>query len=277
MAISFTPAARPPISLETFVDEMRGHDTTTVEGVAACADLFAALNANERLLTDHITHVLAALRDRGADNEYTGQTFVLHREGRYFVRANVWLPADYGSMRAASQSDQFFYGVPHDHNFTFLTAGYFGRGYRTQIFEYGGTRRAYNVGDRAEATFLEETMLPQGKLILFRASTDIHTQYAPDEFSISLNLMTTNPHELSRTQQLFDDGCNYVVSQPVGDEQARRGVFVMAALLGDERTEELLHDLVASEDEGLRKAAEGGLAALRARFGRAVAVSSDRS
>jgi hypothetical protein len=264
MAYSFFPAAQRPIALEEFADELRAYDVNTEAGLAAAADLFAALNANKQLLVDHIVGLLRRLRDDDVINDYTGQTFMLHASDTYYVRANVWLPPTYGPLKALAESDQFFYGSPHDHNFTFMTAGHIGAGYRTTVYEYDGIGTAYNVGDRAKTSFLEDTMLPESKLMIFRASRDIHTQYAPDELSISLNLMTINRTELSRTQRLFDDDCSTVVAHARGDDLSRRSFFAMLPALADGRTEALLQDLLASPDPGLRVSAQDALDVLAA-------------
>lgn len=264
MAHSFAPAAQSPISLEQFTEEMRAFDATTEDGLAAAADLFAALNANKRLLVDHIVGLLRRLRDDDAVNDYTGQTFMLASGPDYFVRANVWLPRPYRPLKALAESDQLFYDVAHDHNFTFMTAGHIGSGYRTTIYEYDGIDSTYNIGDRVDMSFLEDTMLPEGKIMIFRASRDIHVQYAPDEFSVSLNVMTINRTELRRTQNVFEKDCATVAGHPRGDEVGRQSLFAMVPALADARTEELLYDLTLSPDFRLHAHARGALDALAA-------------
>lgn len=262
MAHSFVPAAQASITLEQFADEIRAYDVMTEDGLAAASDLFAALNANKRLLVDHIVELLRHLRDDDLANDYTGQTFLLHSGPDYYIRANAWLPPDYEQLKALSESNQFFYGAPHDHNFTFMTAGYAGAGYRTTVYEYDGIGTAYNVGDRVDTSFLEETTLPEGKVMIFRASRDIHVQWAPDAFSVSLNLMTVNRTELARTQRLFDDDCATVKGHPRGDEASRRQFFGLVPALADGRTEELLHDLLLSPNPGVRANAQCALDAV---------------
>jgi hypothetical protein len=259
MALSIATARHAPISLAEFVDEMRGHDVSTEDGVAAAGELFAALNANKSVLVEHITGLLKQLRDDDQMNEYTGQTFMLHLDPRYFIRANAWLPAAYEPLKPHAESNQFFYGMPHDHNFTFMTAGHYGAGYRTTIYEYDGITKNYGVGERAATTFLEDTMLPEGKIMVFRASRDIHTQYAPDEFSISLNVMTLNPHELERTQRIFADDCETVRTHPRGNDAARNAFFALIPEIADDRTEAILHDLLASEKNEVSRCAREAL------------------
>ena len=62
------------------------------------------------------------------DNQYSAQVVMLHgRSNKFIIRANFW-PALKDSVVRHSGTDPFFYGVPHDHNFSFLTVGYLGPG-----------------------------------------------------------------------------------------------------------------------------------------------------
>src|SRR5262249_50680818 len=96
----------------------------------------------------------------------------------------------------------FSYQIPHDHNFSFLTVGYWGAGYETAIYEYDRSRVSGRAGEPVQLSFLERTTLPRGKVMFYRALTDVHCQEPPEEFSISLNLVLplAEPEE-----QLFFD------------------------------------------------------------------------
>ena len=73
------------------------------------------------------------LRDRhreGPDRSaYGAQSIMLSGpQNGFFLRANIWpSPSDHAFR--ASGAGSFVYGMPHDHNFDFLTLGYFGPGY----------------------------------------------------------------------------------------------------------------------------------------------------
>ena len=70
------------------------------------------------------------------DNQYSAQVVMLHgRSSKFMMRANFW-PALKDSVVRHSGTDPFFYGVPHDHNFSFLTVGYLGPGYWSDYYEY---------------------------------------------------------------------------------------------------------------------------------------------
>lgn len=228
------------------------------ERLCEIADVFAQLNANKRLLIDFINDNLVNWVQSNLRNAYTGQTFLLADYGNYYIRANVWLPRNYAGLPSAASSDQFFYELPHDHNFSFLTAGHIGSGYRTKIYEHDG--EPPGVGEAIDANFLEETQLHEGKLMVYRASRDIHVQYPPDEFSISLNVMTRNRHEFAKPQCILDSDCRTVVRHSTGVDPAKSYFFRTAAFLGDQETLDLLESFVqAGGDTPLTRVARESL------------------
>ncbi|MFN2100180.1 transposase [Altererythrobacter sp. MF3-039] len=120
---------------------------------------------------------------------YGPQSMVLSGVGNgYFLRANIW-PSERDAILAASGSQSFVYGVPHDHNFSFLTVGYFGPGYRSRYYEYDYASVVGNIGEKPELRFIEESALHEGKMQLYRAHLDIHDQIPPESLSVSINVM----------------------------------------------------------------------------------------
>lgn len=246
-------------TLEEFVESVARVEFNGPEDLLRIAEPFAALNANRRLMVDFVNDYLARWNRRDASNQYTGQTFPLYTGARFFICANVWLPSGYAMLPSAAEANQFCYDTAHDHNFSFLTAGYAGPGYRTRIFEYDGIAGPPPIGVPVKTTFLEDTTLETGKLMVYRASRDIHIQYAPEAFSISLNVMTINARELERTQCLFDTACTRVSSYSRGGDVERGYFFNVAALIGDDRTTSLLGDLAEGPAGSMRDCARRAL------------------
>jgi hypothetical protein len=108
--------------------------------------------------------------------------------GEFFLRANIW-PSAHEHMVRASGVGTFAYGLPHDHNFDFLTLGYFGPGYWSDYWEYDYECVAGAVGEPAGLRFVERSRLEPGKLLHYRAHRDVHSQHPPEALSVSLNLM----------------------------------------------------------------------------------------
>lgn len=196
-----------PIAFGDFIaalDESR-FDPADEDSFVAVAPLLKRLGANRRFLAEV---AIAELKDRCARqdeiNGYTPQVLMLHRAGeKYFVRANFW-PAPSDPVFKASGPGPFFYHVPHDHNFSFLTLGYFGPGYWSDYYEYDPAGVTGHPGEKVDLRFVERARLEQGKVMLYRAHRDVHLQLPADEMSISINIMQADPAVNFSDQFRFD-------------------------------------------------------------------------
>jgi hypothetical protein len=138
------------------------------------------------------------------DNQYSAQVVMLHsRSERFIIRANFW-PALKDSVVRHSGTDPFFYGIPHDHNFSFLTVGYLGPGYWSDYYEYDYGEVVGYPGEPVDLTFVEKARLDQGKVMLYRAHKDIHLQLPADSMSVSLNIVETSHSSTFRDQYRFN-------------------------------------------------------------------------
>ena len=107
-------------------------------------------------------------------------------------------------MYRASGGGSFVYELPHDHNFDFLTVGYFGPGYWSDYWEYDYEAVAGAVGEKAGLRFVERSRLEPGKLMHYRAHRDVHSQLPPDALSVSLNVMHAGGAQGCLDQYRFD-------------------------------------------------------------------------
>lgn len=138
------------------------------------------------------------------DNQYSPQVIMLHGSGSNFaIRANFW-PAMGDSVVQSSGTSPFFYGVPHDHNFSFLTVGYVGPGYWSEYYEYDYEDVAGYTGERVDLRFIEKSRLEEGKVMLYRAHRDVHNQLPADQTSISINILGAPGGGQFRDQYRFD-------------------------------------------------------------------------
>ncbi|MFE0800390.1 hypothetical protein [Streptomyces sp. NPDC058812] len=100
--VDVTPAGA--VDLADCLDHLRGClDPAEPDSLLASAPLLYALGAGPLLL--------------GSGPGWT-------------VRADIWSPADRNDAALHS------YELPPDHNFSFLTVGHLGPGYRTEVWEY---------------------------------------------------------------------------------------------------------------------------------------------
>ena len=123
--------------------------------------------------------------------------------GEFYMRANFW-PSKDEHMFRASGGTAFAYELPHDHNFDFLTVGYFGPGYASDYYEYDYEAVAGGIGEKAGLRFIERSQLTPGKLMLYRAHLDVHSQLPPESLSISLNIMHAGGAQGWLDQYRFD-------------------------------------------------------------------------
>ena len=196
-----------PIALADLVQLLNDErfDPADEESFAAAGPWLKRLAANRRFLADI---AVAELKDRCGkqerENRYSSQVIMLHRASeKYFIRANFW-PSPRDSVFKASGTSPFFYGVPHDHNFSFLTVGYLGPGYWSEYYEYDYESVVGLPGEKVDLRFVEKTKLDPGKVMLYRAHKDVHNQLPADEMSVSINIMEASPKLPYLAQYRFD-------------------------------------------------------------------------
>ena len=191
----------------------------------------------KRLLNnrDFLADILIERLKGGGDDIASGygpQAIVLSplRAGS-FVRANIW-PAASDLVLRDSGSKTFAYGVPHDHNFAFLTGGYCGPGYVSDHYEYDYSAACGYRGEEVPLRFTGRSTLGEGAIQFYRPHHDIHCQHPPQSLSVSLNVIHVDPSQAWFDQYRFD---------------LERGQI--AGLLNSNATEILLRTAVASGSE----------------------------
>lgn len=179
-----------------------------------------------------------------ASSNFSQQIIDLGGGTHFRLRANMWVPCR-GDEPADWEKSLFAYQMPHDHNADFLTVGYWGPGYETDIYEYDPERTVGYEGEQVEIRFLERTRLTPGKLMFYRANRDIHTQLPADGFSISLNLLAADPDSRRSARQYWFDVAAGRISASVERLDYTPFVFLcrLAAQIGDGATTEALERL----------------------------------
>lgn len=194
-------------SLEDCIEGVaqNGFDPNCDHSVAQNALWLRKLNNNRTFLGDLLIDRLKdQFRTTAADSGYGPQAIVLSpMRNDVFLRANIW-PSEHDHCYQASGAKSFVYGVPHDHNFSFLTSGYLGPGYRSDYYEYDYASVAGYAGERPGLRFIERTALGQGKLMHYRAHQDVHSQIPAESLSVSLNIMHVDPVQKWYDQYGFD-------------------------------------------------------------------------
>mgnify|MGYP000566035050 CR=1 FL=1 len=118
------------------IDELHriGFDPQDEGSVDHAARALQRLANDREFLGDLLLDMLAG-RAASPQSGYGPQAIVLSPpRGEWFLRANIW-PSERDTCLKSSGAAHFVYGAPHDHNFDFLTVGYFGPSYVSDYYE----------------------------------------------------------------------------------------------------------------------------------------------
>ena len=226
--------------LEDIIDDLetRPFDARDEEAFAAYAPRLKALANNADFLSDIITDDLKGYcNDQQNINRYGAQVVMLYSGTSFTIRANIWPDMDHPLVRANGMAS-FFYGLPHDHNVSFLTVGYAGPGYWSDYYEYDYDQVGGLPGEPVALRAVERSRLDQGKVQLYRAHRDVHSQLPPDDLSISLNVMESSPAAVFLDQYVFDASHQAVASY--ANPLPHDSLFAVAAVLREPEAISLL-------------------------------------
>ena len=248
MAITLWSTNQESMDLKDFCEFVdKNYKSLNVESMIDLASKFKALANNPYLLENIVLEELKNIDQFQISNPYSSQSLSLHIvPGKFFVRANLWLPKqDFHKINGTGEQRLFAYYQPHDHNFDFMTIGYYGSGYHTDIYEYDHATVQGYIGESVDIRYLETTALEQGKIMIYRGSTDIHTQKFPEEFSISLNLMA--PSLLPARDQFMFDLDNSKIRGIIRSNYSGRKLLLEAAgYLANDNISDLLESIAKS-------------------------------
>jgi hypothetical protein len=200
------PAAAAPIELGDLVESLeRDFDPLDDAALPEWGPALSQLANNRRFLADLVIDELKRhCSEQTVRNHYGAQVVLLHGASRKFmIRANFW-PAENDSVFANSGAKAFFYGLPHDHNFDFLTVGYLGPGYWSDYYEYDYENVLGYPGEPVDLRFIERSCLSEGKVMLYRKHQDVHSQLPPERLSVSLNIIASDAAIEFKEQYSFD-------------------------------------------------------------------------
>ena len=195
------------ISLAEACDEFSAHgfDPADEESLAHAALALRRLGNNANFLGDLLLDELTRHGDVQDGNSYGPQVVMLGRpeHGNCFLRANIW-PSMGDAMVRASGKDTFVLELPHDHNFNFLTLGYFGPGYWSDFYEADYDAIAGYIGEPVALRHIGRQRLEEGMIQLYRAHIDVHAQLPADALSVSVNVVHTGGAQGWLDQYRFD-------------------------------------------------------------------------
>jgi len=222
-----------------------GFDPSSEDSLLHAAGWLRRLGNNRDFLGDMLVDQLKARhRDAGEASAYGPQVVMLSpAKGSFFLRANIW-PSRAERSFQASGGASFVYELPHDHNFDFLTVGYFGPGYWSDYWEFDYDALDGWRGEPAGLRFVERSRLMEGKLLHYRAHRDVHSQLPPDGLSVSLNVMHAAMAQGWLDQYRFDTEAGTVAG--ILNEGASEAFLRIAVGLGSDEALGLVEHFACS-------------------------------
>ena len=224
-------------------------DTTDPESIAEAAPILAAYANDRDLVARTMAQSMRSILDGVPPPFVAPQCFLIAKREHIMIRANVWTPLKQTGALRSSEERTYSYDTAHDHNFHFLTIGYFGPGYRTHIVRIDPSELAGDIGDSARILESEITGLPAGKIMLYSAHRDVHRQAPPDELSISINVLFNNRDSISKCQYNFaiEQERARIISYTSASIHSRLSMLAeMAVLVGGDALKDLFCDAAAS-------------------------------
>lgn len=232
-------------SVEEYVDYVRRNvDVRDFESVVESASALRSLANNRKFVLDGYHDELKRCWAGASVNENSPQSIVIASERDYFVRTNIWLPVE--ERLADFEKSLYSYDLAHDHNFNFVTVGYFGEGYKTDLYTYDYNKVDGYEGEHVDLEAHGRHQLIPGRTMVYEAGRDVHVQRTPAEVSVSLNLMCRNAR-IEPTQQYIFDVEKSCISRGAGDLTSTR-MFLLDLMraMHDENTIDILQDVAAS-------------------------------
>jgi len=135
MCESYLPVTDRALTLDEYLDFVsREVDPRDLTSVGASALKLRELANNRTFVTEILNRQLSIGADALAF--YSSQSAILGASQSFSVRLNVWPVVSSNPRQRKVENGVYSYWDAHDHNFTFMTVGYYGPGYETIIYEY---------------------------------------------------------------------------------------------------------------------------------------------
>lgn len=242
-----------------------GFDPDDKESVAHAAHWLRRLGNDRKFLGDLLVDMLSGLAPAPAGADALGslgpQSIMLATPGRgnFFIRATIW-PAASAPVMRASGPQAFSYGQAHDHNYDFLTLGYFGPGCEVEDFEYDRANVGGWAGEPVQLRSLGRSRLTRDRIRHYRAHRDVHRIHPPQSLSVSLKLAHTQAVQGWLDHYVFDPEAGRIASVH-GHGPSENFLRVAVALGGDEARDLAVHFGRTHASERMRLHAWEALAA----------------
>ncbi len=235
-----------PASLGEVIDALSswGFDPADEVSVSHAANWLRRLSNDGDFLGDLMIDRLAGRAEEGAERVAgIGANAVILAppvQRDFYILAQIW-PAEGDHAYRASGPSAFEYGIAHDHNFDFLTVGYFGPGIVVDDYEYDASAIAGRVGEQVDMRFLGRSRVTPGHVVQYRANRDIHCVFAPAALSVTLALVHVHAVQAWTNHYVFQPHRNgpnrsnrATISRVLGSGPSEAFLRIAVAMGGDE-------------------------------------------
>lgn len=255
MALILEPTAPGPLGPDEALALARDRIVPcSFESLEENASILAGLASDRTFLSNVLNIDLRRAMSGEKTHIYTHQCLILAQNDDFALRANFWVPPTKYVERSEIEKELYSYEFAHDHNFDFITIGYVGTGYITDLFQYDRSSVQGLVGESVGLDFLGTERLEPGRVMGFKGGKDVHIQYYPSEFSISLNLLLRDKAQQELPQYHFDVSEKKISGYVETALTSRFSVLRFAKYAGDAETTELLGDLIRTLEQPLLRA-----------------------
>ncbi len=207
MAITILESTEEIISLSEFINYCDEHiHNGNADSLMACSKQLKMLSNNKIFLRSFIYDELFYHSDNlQKENTYLdSQALIVYVGKSYQIRITTWPNFKNENELKPNEKPLYKNAIGHDHNFWFMTVGYIGSGYQTEIWEYDcNTVKGY-LGEKVNMHFLEKTKLTRGKIMVYRPSCDLHEQGKADHYSIAINVILKSNERYTNPVYGFD-------------------------------------------------------------------------
>lgn len=231
------------ITLDEFLDYVKKNiDFDNLDSIKSAAPMLLKLSNNKDTLPKAICEELKNPdKPFQQGNTYQTSGYILYKNADFIVRAVCWIP-DKNRKVLSTEIDPglLIYEAPHDHDFSFLTVGYYGPGYHTETYEYDYDSVLGEPNENVEMKEIPFNKLNPDQTFFFRAGKEIHLQLPPDDLSISLNFIVRKRGSQRFMDQYWFDLKNKKIVRSLENDTFRRAqtIHVIADLLGQDCVED---------------------------------------
>lgn len=219
MAQFISTCSDETLSLEEAKLRLAMLDTTNADFIANASNILKGIYNNRSIFDSPLSEAIRN-QNQGKTFFYSPQSFFIATGtfscgSGFILRGNLWFAAKFENENRSMEDAVYSYENCHDHNFDFLTIGYSGPGYKTDLFRYevddvfGLTNEAVGLHPEGSA------ILGPSKVLYFARSRDVHTQLYPEEMSISINLLIQDREYIASSAQYEFDVARGTISQTI--------------------------------------------------------------